>query len=114
MESRFWWALEEELEHDVDVRPLQVAEDETCRNEVESCGVSSNGRDRRITMKKLSEHHEALYSLLQQPADMGFMYLYADPVQYTGRTIHFDGRELLHFANCCYLGLETDPRIKQG
>ncbi len=31
-----------------------------------------------------------------------------------GAIIHVDGKRLVHFGSCSYLGLELDPRLKQG
>jgi 7-keto-8-aminopelargonate synthetase-like enzyme len=31
-----------------------------------------------------------------------------------GRTLRIGGRDLVHFGSCSYLGLEIDPRLKQG
>jgi len=33
---------------------------------------------------------------------------------YNGRTVSVNGRHLLNFALCSYLGLELDSRLKQG
>ena len=30
-----------------------------------------------------------------------------------GTTVHVHGNDLIHFANCGYLGIEIDPRLKK-
>ncbi|MFZ5446760.1 MAG: aminotransferase class I/II-fold pyridoxal phosphate-dependent enzyme [Myxococcota bacterium] len=43
-----------------------------------------------------------------------FLHQYTEDTPLDGRRIHLDGRELLSFGSCSYLGLETDPRMKEG
>src|SRR5678815_4234454 len=38
----------------------------------------------------------------------------AEPTDYLGRTVHVNGRELLNFACCSYMGLELRKELKQG
>lgn len=65
-------------------------------------------------MIDLSNNHEQIYQLLKQAEDLGLGYLKADPDINTGRTVSIGGKQRLNFANCSYLGLDTDPRVKQG
>lgn len=54
------------------------------------------------------------YERMKSAEEQNILYQSLDNTQFTGRTITIRGREQLYFANCCYLGLETDPRIKQA
>lgn len=62
----------------------------------------------------LSERMEGFYGLMRQAGDNGVAFARVDPVPYEGRTISLGGRDLLNFANCSYLGLETDPRVTRA
>ncbi|GAB4421685.1 MAG: aminotransferase class I/II-fold pyridoxal phosphate-dependent enzyme [Bacteroidia bacterium] len=42
----------------------------------------------------------------------GLAHVSVDPIPQNGRTIRIDGKELLHFGNCSYLGLDQDPDLK--
>ena len=38
----------------------------------------------------------------------------AEDARLSGRTVRIDGRDLVHFGSCSYLGLELDRRLKRG
>jgi 7-keto-8-aminopelargonate synthetase-like enzyme len=65
-------------------------------------------------MLKLSERIEWSYGMMRLANDNKVAFASADPVPFDGRTISLGGRSLLNFANCCYLGFETDPRVTQA
>lgn len=46
--------------------------------------------------------------------DRGVVMLTAEDEKLDGRTIRVNGRKLLNFGSCSYLGLELDPRLKEG
>jgi len=46
--------------------------------------------------------------------ELGIGLLQAEDERLDGKHVRIDGRELLHFCSCSYLGLEFDPRLKAG
>lgn len=46
--------------------------------------------------------------------NLGIGHLYTEDEYYNGRTITIDGKELINFGSCSYLGLELDQRLKDG
>jgi 7-keto-8-aminopelargonate synthetase-like enzyme len=46
--------------------------------------------------------------------ELGVGLLQAEDDQLDGRTVSIEGRRLLHFCSCSYLGLELDPRLVAG
>jgi 7-keto-8-aminopelargonate synthetase-like enzyme len=50
----------------------------------------------------------------QLARSLGLGLLEAEDSQLDGRTIRLDGRSLLNFCSCSYLGLELDPRLIEG
>jgi len=65
-------------------------------------------------MKNLSDKKELFYNLIKQGEDMKVGHLDLDSDSFTGRHISVDGKKLLYFADCSYLGLENDPRLIEG
>jgi 7-keto-8-aminopelargonate synthetase-like enzyme len=62
-------------------------------------------------METLSQKKEVIYKLIKQAKDMDVSHLYLDSENFDGRYISVEGKKLLYFANCSYLGLENDPRL---
>lgn len=54
---------------------------------------------------------DEIYANVALGRELGLAQLSADDVPFTGRTIRIDGRELINFVTCSYLGLELDPRV---
>jgi 7-keto-8-aminopelargonate synthetase-like enzyme len=52
-----------------------------------------------------------LYKTVKFLQDNGCAFQYFEDTGFNGRTIHVNGKELLHFASCSYLGLETHPAL---
>ncbi|TRX59551.1 aminotransferase class I/II-fold pyridoxal phosphate-dependent enzyme [Fulvivirga sp. M361] len=46
--------------------------------------------------------------------ETGSLHLYADDEPLNGRTLSIQGKRVLHFGTCGYLGLEHHPKIKDG
>jgi len=46
--------------------------------------------------------------------NLGIGHLYTEDECYNGRTITIDGKELINFGSCSYLGLELDQRLKNA
>jgi 7-keto-8-aminopelargonate synthetase-like enzyme len=51
---------------------------------------------------------------MRAAVESGAIMLTADDAVYDGRTVHLNGRQLLNFASCSYLGLELHPALKAG
>jgi 7-keto-8-aminopelargonate synthetase-like enzyme len=51
---------------------------------------------------------------LSRLRDRGLLYRTAEDERFDGRHIRFDGRDMVNFGSCSYLGLETDPRLKMA
>jgi 7-keto-8-aminopelargonate synthetase-like enzyme len=62
-------------------------------------------------MEILSQEKEVFYDLIRQAEDIGVSHLNLDTENFTGRYIYIDGKKLLYFADCSYLGLENDTRL---
>ncbi len=52
-----------------------------------------------------------LFQVAKHLDKQGYNFQYLDDVPFNGRTINLHGRDLLHFANCSYMGLETHPSL---
>ena len=66
-------------------------------------------------MSTLSSQVDAINSLVTNLRDLGIVHLNADQKTIPGwRNISVQGKELLNFACCNYLGLETDIRLIQA
>jgi 7-keto-8-aminopelargonate synthetase-like enzyme len=57
---------------------------------------------------------EIIDSTVEEGKARGVLQLRAEDEQLDGRTILINGEPKLHFASCSYLGLELDPRLKEG
>ncbi len=57
---------------------------------------------------------EIIDAVINEGRARGVMHLSAEDDQLDGRTILIDERPRLHFASCSYLGLELDPRLRDG
>jgi len=55
-----------------------------------------------------------LCAIAKQLKKNGCVYQYYEDTQYDGRKITVNNKELLHFANCSYLGLETNNSLIEG
>jgi len=62
-------------------------------------------------LKNLSIQKESFYQLIKEGIDLKVGYLDLDSKKLTGRYVHINGKKKLYFANCSYLGLETDSRL---
>ena len=65
-------------------------------------------------MNSISTSQEELYLAIKELNQNGFVYQYYTDEVYDGRILTVNGRKLLHFANCSYLGLETHPALKDA
>jgi 7-keto-8-aminopelargonate synthetase-like enzyme len=65
-------------------------------------------------MKKTPRSVELIEAAFDDALAAGVVHLRAEDAQLDGRTLCIRGRHVLNFASCSYLGLELDPRLKQG
>ncbi|HTD19534.1 MAG TPA: aminotransferase class I/II-fold pyridoxal phosphate-dependent enzyme [Ktedonobacteraceae bacterium] len=65
-------------------------------------------------MSKTANRLNLIDTMITEAAQKGLLHLTADSDALDGRIIHLDGRPLINFGVCSYLGLEMDPRLKQG
>lgn len=84
-------------------------------------GVLTVGTDRPSPSRSefplsqtLAQRLDMLDEVLTENVDHGVFQRIADDHQLDGRTIAIDGRELVNFGSCSYLGLETDERLKEA
>jgi 7-keto-8-aminopelargonate synthetase-like enzyme len=55
-----------------------------------------------------------LFDTVKHLQSEGCVFQYFDNESFNGRTIHVNGKDLIHFASCSYLGLETHPNLIEG
>ena len=55
-----------------------------------------------------------LYFVARQLYENGCIFQYIEDKRYNGRKVIINNKELLHFASCSYLGLETHPMLIEG
>jgi 7-keto-8-aminopelargonate synthetase-like enzyme len=67
-----------------------------------------------VALRTAEEQLELLEQMMREAAAQGLILRTADDEQLDGRTIGLDGRPMLNFASCSYLGLELDPRMRAG
>ena len=60
-------------------------------------------------MKDFGIETSNLYRAIKDLKEKGCVFQYYEDANYSGRTITINNRELIHFANCSYLGLEKHP-----
>jgi 7-keto-8-aminopelargonate synthetase-like enzyme len=65
-------------------------------------------------MIPLSQEKQLLFEITREAKEKGVAYQYLDDREFSGRHVSIQGNEVLNFGNCCYLGLEIHPDIKQG
>jgi 7-keto-8-aminopelargonate synthetase-like enzyme len=65
-------------------------------------------------MSKMADRLNTINTMMNDAAQKGLLQLTADSETFDGRIIHLEGRPLINFGLCSYLGLEMDPRLKQG
>ncbi len=65
-------------------------------------------------MNESDDHIGLLDEMVTSAIDAGVVHHTAEDEQLHGRTIQLEGRSLVNFSSCSYLGLELDPRIIEG
>ena len=65
-------------------------------------------------MAKTSSYYDTVDQIVSYGAQKGILHLYNEDNQFDGNKISIAGKEVINFGSCSYLGLEFDPRLKQG
>lgn len=67
-------------------------------------------------MAKTRHNHllDTIDDIISSAARKGIVHLYSEGESLSGSTLKINNQELKHFGTCGYLGLEQDPRLKQG
>ena len=67
-------------------------------------------------MAKTRHNHllDTIDEIISTAANKGIVHLYAEDESLNGSSIIINKKTLKHFGTCGYLGLEQDPRLKQG
>lgn len=61
-----------------------------------------------------SEYLNTIHDVFKTGHSRQLMFQYIDDEPMDGKHVTIDGTNLLSFGSCCYLGLENDPRLKEG
>jgi 7-keto-8-aminopelargonate synthetase-like enzyme/predicted N-acyltransferase len=64
--------------------------------------------------KTVEQRLQVLDDIFTDAVNRGLMQRVADDDQLDGRLLGLDGKQLVNFGSCSYLGLEMDPRLKEG
>ncbi|MEZ4450973.1 MAG: bifunctional aminotransferase class I/II-fold pyridoxal phosphate-dependent enzyme/GNAT family N-acetyltransferase [Nannocystaceae bacterium] len=65
-------------------------------------------------MRKATDYIETTYTMFSEATRRDLMFRTAEDATFDGRIVTLDGRPLVTFGAGSYLGLEHDPRLKQG
>ena len=65
-------------------------------------------------MRNQAEFLEVMDAMFGEAGRRGLMHRELEDEALDGRHVTIDGRPLIHFGSCSYLGLELDPRLRQG
>ncbi len=67
-------------------------------------------------MAKINHNNylNTIAELFRDAKKKGISHLVSENVDFTGRFFKMNGAEMINFGTCGYLGLEMDPRLKQG
>lgn len=65
-------------------------------------------------MIPLTPQKQLLFEITKEAKEKGIGHQDLDDQTFSGRRVRINHKDVLNFANCCYLGLEIDPRVKRG
>ena len=57
---------------------------------------------------------DTINDIVNTGRERGLGHLYTEDYDYNGRTVKINGKDLINFASCSYLGLDIDTRIKEA
>lgn len=61
-----------------------------------------------------SEMQKTIYDVMNLGRQNRMLHQFAEDTPLDGKHVKLDGRQLLSFGSCSYLGLEMDPRLREG
>lgn len=61
-----------------------------------------------------SELQKTIFDVINMGRQQKLLHQYAEDTPLDGKHLSINGRRMLSFGSCSYLGLETDPRMKEG
>lgn len=61
-----------------------------------------------------SELQSTVFDVFTTSREQGLMFAQVEDLPLDGRLVRIEGRDLVSFGSCSYLGLEMDPRIRAG
>jgi 7-keto-8-aminopelargonate synthetase-like enzyme len=65
-------------------------------------------------MNQFPPNMRQMHSIMSHAKSLGILQGHFTDQRLNGQTIQLNGKDLHHFANCSYLGLELDPRLKKA
>jgi 7-keto-8-aminopelargonate synthetase-like enzyme len=65
-------------------------------------------------MQEVQTGLDIAFQSLDQGRQRGVLHLYNESESFDGRTVTVDGRQLINFGSCSYLGLEKDSRLVEA
>lgn len=65
-------------------------------------------------MSKTTSFYETVDQIVTYGIEKRILHLYTSDIPFEGNQIEINGRKVLNFGSCSYLGLEFDQRVKEG
>jgi 7-keto-8-aminopelargonate synthetase-like enzyme len=65
-------------------------------------------------MSKTNSFYETVDQIVTYGIEKNILHLFTEDLPFEGTKIKINGRQVLNFGSCSYLGLEFDPRLKAG
>src|SRR5437588_7424735 len=65
-------------------------------------------------MKNSNSFYDSIDQIITYGVHQGILHLCNEDTNFNGNTLLLKGREVVNFGSCSYLGLEFDPRLKEG
>ncbi len=65
-------------------------------------------------MIPLTPEKQFLLDIIKEAKEKGIAHQDLEDQEFSGREVRINGKDILNFGNCSYLGLEINPKIKQG
>ncbi|MEO5907609.1 MAG: aminotransferase class I/II-fold pyridoxal phosphate-dependent enzyme, partial [Ginsengibacter sp.] len=65
-------------------------------------------------MSKTNSFYETVDQIVTYGIEKNILHLFTEDLPFQGTKIKINGKEVLNFGSCSYLGLEFDPRLKAG